>query len=282
MFTQLVNCKTFARDAMSLRSCLTWGHKSKRQQQVFMVSSPDGAILLDLEAVTKGGGAGVLIKLDSVGADMWKLIAKGKTDAEVVDTLLKEYRADKITLERGLATVLQNASALGLRRDAIIITVDECAELAQTLPSFPWYGLDGSTPLNDDRHRATKWMTLCAWMLMFLLDGILARISVPLMLRSVKSCPVRRRKDGGDIGTLLGKLCCAVQSACVWYGWSRKTCLPRSAATAVMLRLWGVPGTMVIATRVMPVFPHSYVRVGDSIINDYPTVTRFYQQLVTF
>jgi hypothetical protein len=247
-----------------------------------MVSSPDGAIVVDLQGLFQIGRKGFLVKFDTIGAEMWKLVAAGKTDPEVVDGILQEYAVDRETVEHDLAGIIREANAMGLRRDAQILNPDQWADTTQTLPFFPWYGQDATASANDARHKPSRWMVLCAFLVLGLFDRVLARISMRLMCSTVRRWPVRHRNITEDIGTLLGKLCSAVDRACIWYGLTRKTCLPRSATTTVMFRLWGVAGKMVLATRVMPIYPHSYARVGGSVINDYPTVKSFYQTIVSF
>jgi hypothetical protein len=58
--------------------------------------------------------------------------------------------------------------------------------------------------------------------------------------------------------------------------------MQRSAATACLLRSFGVPAEMVVAARVMPLLAHAWVRVNGSVVNDHPRVDRVYQPLVSF
>jgi len=247
-----------------------------------MVSSPDGALMLDLQGLLQVGKKGLLIAFDQMGAKMWALAARGFTDAAIIDEILQEYAIDRETAKRDLENIIQDAERMGLYRDAQIMPPEPWVNLPQTLPHFPWYGNDLSAPLYESKYRPTRWMVFCAWLVMGLFERVLAKISPQMMCTAVQRWPVLRRAQAADVGTLLGKVCAAVQNACVWYGAQPKTCLPRSAATAVMLRLWGVAGKMVIAMRVMPVSPHSYVRVGGSVVNDYPKVKTFYQTVVSF
>ena len=73
-------------------------------------------------------------------------------------------------------------------------------------------------------------------------------------------------------------ICAAVDMACIWY-WKQVLCLQRSAATACVLRRYGVRAHMVIGAQQMPFTTHAWVEVDGQILNDHPYVSEIYAVL---
>ncbi|MDP8924736.1 MAG: PqqD family protein [Chloroflexota bacterium] len=69
----------------------------------------DELVLLNVET-------GVYFGLDAVGADIWKLLAKGATESEIVDRLLAEYDVEPGRLRAELAAFLAALEDKGLAR----------------------------------------------------------------------------------------------------------------------------------------------------------------------
>jgi hypothetical protein len=88
----------------------------------------------------------------------------------------------------------------------------------------------------------------------------------------VKNCPART----GEIA----RLCRAVDRACVCYP-KKALCLQRSAVTTCILRSHGIAAQMVVGVRPMPFAAHAWVEVHGAVINDWPLVKKFYNQLTT-
>lgn len=63
------------------------------------------------------------------------------------------------------------------------------------------------------------------------------------------------------------QICAAVDIACIWY-WKEALCLQRSAATACLLRRYGVPAKMCIGVQQMPFKAHAWVEVNGRVVND--------------
>jgi uncharacterized membrane protein YcgQ (UPF0703/DUF1980 family) len=66
--------------------------------------------------------------------------------------------------------------------------------------------------------------------------------------------------------------------ACIWY-WKEALCLQRSAATACLLKKYGVPAQMVIGAQQMPFKAHAWVEVDGRVVNDKPYTPEMYAVL---
>jgi hypothetical protein len=214
------------------------------QQRVFMVSSPDGAIVLDTEAVTADGKTGSLFKFDELGLEMWMLLCAGRSDSEVVDHFLREYDVEKTVVERDLAKLLEEASHRGLDRNAVRLSLPQETTNRASLPSFPWQApdADASRPVPTNIMRVTA--TIGLWAFNF----ILSRMSLALLFRTVKHWPVTGSTPTAERPALIGQICTAVDGQSIWCR-KETLCLLRSAVTTCMLRTWGLPAELIVAVK---------------------------------
>jgi hypothetical protein len=74
------------------------------------------------------------------------------------------------------------------------------------------------------------------------------------------------------------KISAAVDMACIWY-WKEVLCLQRSAATACLLKGYGVPAQMMIGAQQMPFRAHAWVEVDGHVVNDKPYMREMYAVL---
>jgi hypothetical protein len=74
------------------------------------------------------------------------------------------------------------------------------------------------------------------------------------------------------------RICSAVDMACIWY-WKEALCLQRSAATACLLKRFGVPALLVIGAQQMPFKAHAWVEVDGRVVNDKPYAREMYAVL---
>ena len=88
----------------------------------------------------------------------------------------------------------------------------------------------------------------------------------------VRNCPV-----APDVNTTIttGKLCRSMDLACVFY-WKKVLCLQRSAATARLLRRYGIPASLIIGAKQMPFRAHAWVELDGSVVNDKAYVRDIY------
>jgi hypothetical protein len=74
------------------------------------------------------------------------------------------------------------------------------------------------------------------------------------------------------------RICAAVDFACIWY-WKEVLCLHRSAATACLLKRYGVPAEMVIGAQQVPFKAHAWVEVNRNVVNDKSYMPEMYPVL---
>ena len=67
------------------------------------------------------------------------------------------------------------------------------------------------------------------------------------------------------------RICAAIDMACIWY-WKEALCLQRSAATACLLKKYGVQAQMVIGAQQTPFKAHAWVEVSGRVVNDKHSV----------
>src|SRR5689334_7785233 len=92
----------------------------------------------------------------------------------------------------------------------------------------------------------------------------LARRNFAALHDTVRSYPVGKATSAPDITE---RVCAAVDMACIWY-WKEAHCLQRSAATACLLKQFGVRALLVIGAQQMPFRAHAWVEVDGQVVND--------------
>lgn len=76
----------------------------------------------------------------------------------------------------------------------------------------------------------------------------------------------------------VAQICAGMDTACTWY-WKEVLCLQRSAATACLLKRYGVPARLVIGAQRLPFKAHAWVEVDGQVVNDKPYVPEIYAVL---
>src|ERR1700737_443357 len=71
------------------------------------------------------------------------------------------------------------------------------------------------------------------------------------------------------------QICAEMDMACIWYP-KEVLCLQRSAATACLLKEYGIPATMVFGAQQMPFRSHAWVEVEGRVVNDKPYTPEMY------
>jgi Transglutaminase-like superfamily len=118
-------------------------------------------------------------------------------------------------------------------------------------------------------------LVLKAYVELIRFDLYLARGNFAALYAKVRNCPVRIRTCASDT---IEQICCAVDLACTWY-WKEALCLQRSAATACLLKRFGVPAQMVIGAQQLPFKAHAWVEVDGKVVNDNPYTPEMYPVL---
>jgi hypothetical protein len=118
-------------------------------------------------------------------------------------------------------------------------------------------------------------LVLEAYLSLIRFDLYLARGNFVQLYNKVRNYPTRKRAASpGSVETI----CSAVDVACIWY-WKDALCLQRSAATACLLRRYGVSAHLVIGAQQMPFKAHAWVEVEDRVVNDKQYVGELYATL---
>jgi hypothetical protein len=106
-------------------------------------------------------------------------------------------------------------------------------------------------------------------------DLYLERGNFAALYQRVRSCPVENKAEHRQTSA---EICAAVDMACIWY-WKHVLCLQRSAATACLLRQYGVRAEMVIGTQQAPFRAHAWVEAEGQVVNDKPYTPEMYDVL---
>ncbi len=106
-------------------------------------------------------------------------------------------------------------------------------------------------------------------------DRYLARGNFQALYDKVRTFPITEMPTSFDSTE---RICAAVDMACIWY-WKEVLCLQRSAATACLLKRYGVPAQMMIGAQQMPFKAHAWVEVQGQVVNDKPYMREMYAVL---
>lgn len=118
-------------------------------------------------------------------------------------------------------------------------------------------------------------LVLKAYWKLLSFDLQVSRGSFSALYDKVRTYPVAKRSPNTSA---VERVCSAIDIACIWY-WKRVLCLQRSAATACLLKAYGVPARMVIGAQQLPFKAHAWVEVGGRVVNDKPYTREMYAVL---
>ena len=120
-----------------------------------------------------------------------------------------------------------------------------------------------------------SFLVLQAYLKLIHCDLYLARGNFAALYDRVRNYPLGKRAAApGEVE----RICSAMDMACIWY-WKEALCLQRSAATACLLKKYGVPAQMVIGAQQMPFKAHAWVEVDGRVVNDKPYTPEMYAVL---
>jgi len=120
-----------------------------------------------------------------------------------------------------------------------------------------------------------SFVVLQAYSKLVYFDFYLARGDFAVLYQKVRDYPLATSLELPDVTE---KVCAAVDMACIWY-WKEVLCLQRSAATACLLKRYGVPAQMIIGAKQMPFKAHAWVEVDGHVVNDRPYMREMYAVL---
>jgi len=120
-----------------------------------------------------------------------------------------------------------------------------------------------------------RFLMLRAYLKLIYFDVYLARGNFSGLHEKVRKFPLGRTPPAA---ASVENICAAVDMAAIWY-WKEVLCLQRSAATACLLKQFGVPAQMMIGAQQMPFRAHAWVEVDGSVVNDKPYMREMYAVL---
>lgn len=120
-----------------------------------------------------------------------------------------------------------------------------------------------------------SFLVLKAYLKLIHFDLYLARGNFAALYDKVRTNPVGKQSPAPEA---VQRICAAIDMACIWY-WKEALCLQRSAATACLLKKFGVPAQMVIGAQQMPFKAHAWVEVDGCVVNDKPYTPEMYAVL---
>jgi Transglutaminase-like superfamily len=129
--------------------------------------------------------------------------------------------------------------------------------------------------MRGGREFAMSFLVLKAYLKLIYFDVYLARGNFAALYERVRSYPTGEKAEAADA---IEQICSAVDMACIWY-WKEVLCLQRSAATACLLKRYGIPAQLVIGAQQMPFKAHAWVEVRGRVVNDKPYVPEIYAVL---
>jgi hypothetical protein len=120
-----------------------------------------------------------------------------------------------------------------------------------------------------------SFLTIQAYRELIRFNGCVTRNDFAGLYAEVRACPVdgnRGRREASQ------EVLAAVDQASIWF-WKQVSCLHRSAATACLLRRYGVPAQLVIGAQLMPFRAHAWIEVEGRVVNDKPYISEIYAVL---
>jgi transglutaminase superfamily protein len=120
-----------------------------------------------------------------------------------------------------------------------------------------------------------SFLVLKAYLKLIYFDFYLARGDFGALYNQVRKYPISSEPTSTDV---VEQICSAVDMACIWY-WKEALCLQRSAATACLLKSYGVPAQLVIGAQQMPFKAHAWVEVHGRVVNDKSYTPEMYAVL---
>jgi hypothetical protein len=120
-----------------------------------------------------------------------------------------------------------------------------------------------------------SFLILKAYLKLIHFDLYLARGNFAVLCDKVRNYPIEKHAPFSNV---VERICSAVDMACIWY-WKEALCLQRSAATACLLKNYGVPAQMVVGAQQIPFKAHAWVEVEGHVVNDKPYTPEIYAVL---
>jgi hypothetical protein len=120
-----------------------------------------------------------------------------------------------------------------------------------------------------------RFLVLKAYWKLIVMDLFLGLRKFNALLERVRRYPIGKVAPAPDA---LERICAALDLACIWYR-KEVLCLQRSAATACLLKDYGVPAEMIIGVQQLPFKAHAWVEVMGKIVSDKPYMHEMYAEV---
>jgi hypothetical protein len=244
----------------------------KEDSTLFLTISKDGGALFDPQHDR-------LLKLNPIGAEMWRLLSSGSTELQAAEIIAHEYGEELETITEDLHSLLKRAQQMGLGagpRSTLVMGQTDGLFPDKAQPEFPWHAQNA----NHRRPKSNTLIVFQALLDLFLFDVALSARSLKYLCEFVKGRQVAKIPHGAA-DNLIGPICGAVETACVLYP-KKAMCLQRSAVLTCLLRRAGIPAHMVVGVRIMPFLAHAWVEANGTVLNDFSKVTSFYQAVAAY
>jgi hypothetical protein len=118
-------------------------------------------------------------------------------------------------------------------------------------------------------------LVLKAYLKLIYFDLYLTRDNFAVLYDKVRNYPLGAHTTDPNV---VERINSAIDMASIWY-WKEALCLQRSAATACLLKEYGVRAQMVIGAQQMPFKAHAWVEVDGHAVNDKPYTPEMYAVL---
>ncbi len=260
----------------------------------------DGCVVLDVARDR-------FLKLNPVGAAIWRRLQAGQSEAQIAHELAREYQVEEQRVAGDIQALRHRLAAMGITPDTVPTPppASSAPSASPTAPStVPYYaqgyaharstGNSTNNAGSDTTRPTPPWpMVLKALVGLAAFDLVLAVRSLKGLAATIQRVPVKSRKgpsgsdtpdaspDASAVAGEVAQVCAAVEKACVWYP-KQAVCLQRSTVTTWLMRRHGVPARLVIGVRPMPFLAHAWVEVNGTVVNDWPRVSQFYPSLASY
>src|SRR5260370_12966529 len=140
-----------------------------------LVESEDGCVVLDIEYDR-------ILKLNLVGAEIWKMLGAGQTESQIVQKLAQKFDVSEQRVSEDVRALIKKIEQFRLfPGNSILADQPESRAQSNSQPSYPWYGQTGV----DDRSPKPKLeLVITAFLGLAIFDLILFVLS----LRSLCAC----------------------------------------------------------------------------------------------
>jgi hypothetical protein len=221
------------------------------------IETPHGAVLLDIDAQR-------CLALSPNGLAIWRQIKVNRSLEQIYEELRATYPnvpSDVIKEDTDdFITALKERNLLAPRAAAPQAVPEQLMKYLLWLTRQPSQSRD-------------MWVLIGKALIGLLsFDLFCFRSKFSRVHNLVKAWPLSGCEVTSDTTNLLAH---AVDLACVWYP-RRVRCLQRSAVLTCLLRIYGIPGQMVIGAQIAPFRAHAWTEVNNCAINERRNVQQLY------